>query len=249
MHRRAFVDVGALPAHDVGETEHEPRRMHRSAVTEIQRAVVRRHRHARARFVLRQPPVVRFVEARAIQVFEVPFEVRHLEWNGRDVERAAFRVVRVDVLGLAHAADFVDRIEQRARERDAAAARRRIVEQRFDALRHSNAPSAVASARAETDALGFEDRRYAIRVRAASGSTRSTARYSRRRRSRRPDDRGKGALSDRRQVADRIEPEADVRERIGHGIRCESRSTSCGGTRGPRRTPSPAGSTPVAGTA
>ena len=53
VHRSAFVDVGALPAHDLGETEHEARRMNRSAVTEIQRTMVRRHREARPRFVFR----------------------------------------------------------------------------------------------------------------------------------------------------------------------------------------------------
>ncbi len=52
-------------------------------------------------------------------------------WNGivATVQRAALGVVRVDVLGLADAADFVDGIEQRARKSDAAAARAGFVQQ------------------------------------------------------------------------------------------------------------------------
>ena len=117
VHRRAFVDVRALPAHHVGEAEREARGLHGRAVTEVQRAVIRRHRETRARLLLRQPAVVVFVEARAIQLFEVALQIRHLERNGRDIQRAALRVVRVDVLRLADAADFVDGIEQRARKR------------------------------------------------------------------------------------------------------------------------------------
>ncbi len=196
--------------------------MHSGAMAKVHRAVIRRHREPAASCVGIEPAVVRLTESGGVKVFDATLQLRHLERNRRDVERAAFRVVRVDVLGLADAADLIDGIEQRARKRHAAAARRWIAQQRLDAVRHADAPAAVAPARAVPDALGLEhtDAKRGIAflqvIRAPqSGVAGADDRDVDLRRQRRD--------LERRDVADRIEPEADVGQRALHEVVTRSR--------------------------